>query len=44
MAGLATVVGLHINFLNFIVYPITFGIAVDYGANVVLRAEERGGR
>jgi uncharacterized protein len=44
MAGIATLMGLRINFLNFVVYPITFGIAVDYGANVVLRAQERGGR
>ncbi len=44
MGGIATLAGLRINFLNFIVYPITFGIAVDYGANVVLRARERGGR
>jgi uncharacterized protein len=44
MGGVATLMGLRINFLNFIVYPITFGIAVDYGANVVLRAQERRGR
>lgn len=44
MAGVATLMHLRINFLNFVVYPITFGIAVDYGANVVLRAQERGGR
>jgi uncharacterized protein len=44
MGGIATLAGLRINFLNFIVYPITFGIAVDYGANVVLRARERGGQ
>lgn len=44
MGGIATLAGLRINFLNFIVYPITFGIAVDYGANVVLRARERNGR
>jgi len=43
MGGVAALTGLHINFLNFVVYPITFGIAVDYGANVVLRAEERRG-
>jgi len=36
-------VDLKINFFNFIVYPITFGIAVDYGANVAARARERGG-
>jgi uncharacterized protein len=44
MGGIATLMGLRINFLNFVVFPITFGIAVDYGANVVLRAQERGGR
>jgi predicted RND superfamily exporter protein len=44
MAGVATLMGLRINFLNFVVYPITFGIAVDYGANVVLRTQERGGQ
>jgi uncharacterized protein len=44
MGGVATLAGLRINFLNFVVYPITFGIAVDYGANVVLRSQERGGR
>jgi uncharacterized protein len=44
MAGIATLMGLRVNFLNFVVYPITFGIAVDYGANVVLRTRERGGR
>ena len=43
MGGVATLVGLKINFFNFIVYPITFGIAVDYGANVILRASERRG-
>jgi uncharacterized protein len=43
MGGVAALVGLHINFLNFVVYPITFGIAVDYGANVALRVEERRG-
>jgi predicted RND superfamily exporter protein len=43
MAGVAALIGLKINFFNFIVYPITFGIAVDYGANVVTRIRERGG-
>ncbi len=42
MAGVAALVGLKINFFNFIVYPITFGIAVDYGANVVARMRARG--
>jgi predicted RND superfamily exporter protein len=37
MAGVAALTDLKINFFNFIVYPITFGIAVDYGANVLAR-------
>ncbi len=41
MAGVAAAVDLKINFFNFIVYPITFGIAVDYGANVVSRMDAR---
>ncbi|HET9595576.1 MAG TPA: MMPL family transporter [Anaeromyxobacteraceae bacterium] len=41
MAGIATLAGLKINFFNFIVYPITFGIAVDYGANVLSRMSVR---
>src|SRR5262249_59495 len=44
MAGAAVFWQLKINFFNFIVYPITFGIAVDYGANVVSRIRERGGQ
>ncbi|HYV66447.1 MAG TPA: MMPL family transporter, partial [Myxococcales bacterium] len=32
MSGVAAISHLKINFFNFIVYPITFGIAVDYGA------------
>ncbi len=43
MCGIAAAIDLKINFFNFIVFPITFGIAVDYGANVVGRARERGG-
>src|SRR5260370_34332094 len=44
MGGVGAVLGLKINFFNFIVFPITFGIAVDYGANVVARIRERGGQ
>ena len=43
MAGAAVLLNLKINFFNFIVFPITFGIAVDYGANVVARMRQRGG-
>jgi predicted exporter len=38
MAGVATALGFKINVFNFIVFPITFGIGVDYGANVGERA------
>jgi predicted RND superfamily exporter protein len=44
MCGTAAAIGLKINFFNFIVYPVTFGIAVDYGANVAARVRERGGK
>jgi predicted RND superfamily exporter protein len=43
MGGVGVLLGLKINFFNFIVFPITFGIAVDYGANVGSRIRERGG-
>ena len=43
MCGVAAALDLKINFFNFIVFPITFGIAVDYGANIVARVRERGG-
>jgi predicted RND superfamily exporter protein len=35
--GYVLLVGLKINFLNFIALPITFGIGVDYGVNVFHR-------
>ena len=41
MAGIATLANIKLNFFNFIVYPITFGIAVDYGANVLSRMSVR---
>jgi predicted RND superfamily exporter protein len=41
MCGVAAAIDLKINFFNFIVFPITFGIAVDYGANVAARSHER---
>jgi predicted RND superfamily exporter protein len=37
MIGVAAMIGVKINFLNFIALPITFGIGVDYGANIYLR-------
>jgi uncharacterized protein len=44
MGGVAAAAQLKVNFLNVIAYPITFGIAVDYGANIAVRVRERGGR
>ena len=44
MGGMAAAAQLKVNFLNVIAYPITFGIAVDYGANIAVRVRERGGR
>jgi predicted RND superfamily exporter protein len=43
---LATVMalGVKINFANFIAFPITFGIGIDYSVNVVARYLEQGSR
>jgi predicted RND superfamily exporter protein len=37
MGGVFALLGIKINFLNFIAIPITFGIGVDYAINVVNR-------
>jgi predicted exporter len=39
LAGLMMWTGIRINFANFIAYPITFGIGVDYAVNVASRWE-----
>jgi hypothetical protein len=36
--------GIRINFINFIAFPITFGIGVDYAVNVMARYLRDGGR
>lgn len=42
MAGALGLMGVRINFLNLVAFPITFGIGVDYAVNVIQRlAEER---
>jgi predicted RND superfamily exporter protein len=43
MGGAAALLQVKINVFNFIVFPITFGIAVDYGATVAVRVSARGG-
>ncbi len=35
--GGAAAATVRVNFLNFVVLPITFGIGVDYAVNIVLR-------
>ncbi len=44
MTGLALGAGVKINFCNFIAFPITFGIGVEYAANVLNRYEVEGKR
>jgi uncharacterized protein len=42
LAGAVSWLGVKINFANFIAFPITFGIGVDYAVNIVSRYEEDG--
>ncbi len=42
LAGAAEALGVKINFANFIAFPITFGIGVDYAVNVASRWEGGG--
>lgn len=37
LAGATMLLGVKINFCNFVAYPITFGIGVDYAVNVMMR-------
>jgi predicted RND superfamily exporter protein len=37
LIGLAAAAHVRVNFLNFVVLPITFGIGVDYAVNIVQR-------
>jgi len=39
MGGAGAALGLKLNFLNFVVLPITLGIGVDYAVNVFARLE-----
>ncbi len=43
LAGTSHLLGIRINFANFIAFPITFGIGVDYAVNVMSRYERDGG-
>jgi predicted RND superfamily exporter protein len=44
LAGAAMWLQIKINFANFIAFPITFGIGVDYAANVMSRYLQDGER
>ncbi|KFE71328.1 membrane protein, inferred for ABFAE pathway [Hyalangium minutum] len=42
LVGLAAAAQTRVNFLNFVVLPITFGIGVDYAVNIVQRWQLEG--
>jgi predicted RND superfamily exporter protein len=42
LAGASRLLGIRVNFANFIAFPITFGIGVDYAVNVIGRWEHDG--
>ena len=42
LLGATMALGVKINFANFIAFPITFGIGVDYAVNVMSRYEQDG--
>ncbi|HSN96935.1 MAG TPA: MMPL family transporter [Candidatus Nanopelagicales bacterium] len=42
MAGILVLLGVKLNFLNFIALPLTFGIGVDYAVNIVQRYVREG--
>lgn len=42
LAGAMMALGVKINFVNFIAFPITFGIGVDYAVNMAARWEQGG--
>jgi predicted RND superfamily exporter protein len=44
LAGATHLLGIRINFANFIAFPITLGIGVDYAVNVISRYEIDGRR
>jgi len=40
MGGAGAALGLRLNFLNFVVIPVTLGIGVDYAVNIFARLEK----
>ena len=44
LTALTLVLKVKVNFCNFIAFPITFGIGVDYSVNVMARYRQTGSR
>ena len=44
LVGAIFALGVKINFVNFIAFPITFGIGVDYAVNIMSRYVQEGSR
>jgi hypothetical protein len=42
MLGISAVLGLKVNFLDFVALPITIGIGIEYAVNIVTRARQEG--
>ncbi len=42
MLGVSAVLGLKVNFLDFVALPITIGIGIEYAVNIVTRARQEG--
>jgi len=42
LLGIQSIIEMKFNFLNFIAYPLTFGIGVDYSINIFQRYREQG--
>jgi uncharacterized protein len=43
MTSVATVTGQRVNALNFVAFPITFGIGAEYAMNILQRLRETNG-
>jgi len=42
MLGISALLGLKVNFLDFVALPITIGIGIEYAVNIVTRARQEG--
>jgi predicted RND superfamily exporter protein len=44
LAGAMMALGIKVNFCNFVAFPITFGIGVEYAVNIMSRVREGRGQ